>query len=237
VLRLERKNTFKSFLTRWFKTDLAAAVLLFCLLTAVRFVAEYLPPLWFPLLIAYATLPLLAVPRRNWPQIGLRRPTTWLPTLVGAALAILVKAFTVFALFALLDDHPANWMLGVARNLQEMPTHSPAVIGIIVLFMIGVPIVEEIFFRTIQSVWQARYSPWHATIAAALLFGFSHIEQYLFPFSFLGVLTRFIPITIYGLVHAWTYQRTGSTYTGMISHVSGNAAEALMLAAFISPTM
>lgn len=213
------------------------AMLLFGLLTAVRFVAEHIPPLWFPLLIAYAALPLLTVPRRNWSQIGLRPPAAWPPILAGAVASILVKAVTIFALFAWLDDHPANWMLGVAQNLKDMPTHPPGVIGIIIFFMIGAPIVEEIFFRTLQSVWQARYNPWHATIVSALLFAFSHIERYLIPFSLLGILTRFIPISIYGLVHAWTYQKTGSTYGSVITHLAGNAAEALLLVLFILPRL
>jgi membrane protease YdiL (CAAX protease family) len=182
-LEIRAKSVFKSFLTHWFKTDLAVAVLVFCLLTTVRFAAEHVPPLWFPLLIAYAALPLLTVPKRNWPQIGLRYPRTWQPILVGAVAAILVKAITIYALSAWRDDHPANWMLGVAQNLKGMPTHPPGVIGIIIFFMIAAPIVEEVFFRTLQSAWQARYSPWHATIATALLFAFSHIEQYLIPFS------------------------------------------------------
>jgi membrane protease YdiL (CAAX protease family) len=239
VIQIEtrEKTVFKSFLTHWFKTDLAVAVLLFCLLTVVRFVAEHIPPLWFPLLIAYAALPLLTVPRRNWPQIGLRRPAAWQPILVGAVAAILVKAITIFALFAWLDEHPANWMMGVAQNLKDMPTHPPSVIGIIIFFMIGAPIVEEIFFRTLQSAWQARHGTWHATIATALLFAFSHIEQYLIPFSFLGILTRFIPISIYGLVHARAYQKTGSTYSSVITHLVGNAAEALLLTLFILPRL
>jgi len=228
---------FKSFLAHWFKTDLAAAVLLFCLLTAVRFVAEHVPPLWFPLLIAYVALPLLTVPKRNWPQIGLRPPAAWQPILVGSAVAILVKAITIFALFAWLDNHPANWMMGVARSLQEMPTHPPAVIVIIVFFMIGAPIVEEVFFRTLQSAWQTRYSSWSATATVALLFGLSHIDQYLFPPSPLGMLARFIPVSIYGLAHAWAYHRTGSTYASIVSHLAGNAWEALILTLFILPTL
>ena len=157
--------------------------------------------------------------------------------LAGAVVAILVKAITIFTLFAWLDDHRANWMLGVAQNLKDMPSHPPGVIGIIIFFMIGAPIVEEIFFRTLQSAWQARYSPRHATIATALLFAFSHIEQYLIPPSLLGILTRFIPISIYGLVHAWTYQKTDSTYGSVITHLAGNAAEALLLILFILPQL
>jgi membrane protease YdiL (CAAX protease family) len=228
---------FKSFLAHWFKTDLAAAVLLFCLLTTVRFVAEHIQPLWFPLLIAYVAVPLLTVPRSNWSQIGLKKPSALWPIGAATAAAVLVKTATIVALFALLRDSPANWVIGIAETYRDMPTHPPAVIGIILFFMMGAPVAEEIFFRMLQSAWQTRYSSWSATATVALLFGLSHIDQYLFPPSPLGMLARFIPVSIYGLAHAWAYHRTGSTYASIVSHLAGNAWEALILTLFILPTL
>jgi membrane protease YdiL (CAAX protease family) len=228
---------FRPFLAHWFKTDLAVAVPLFCLLTAVRFVAEHVPPLWFPLLIAYIAVPLLTVPRSNWSRIGLKKPSALWPIGVAMAAATLVKTATIIVLFALLEDAPANWMLGIAETYRDMPTHPPAVIGIILFFMVGAPVAEEIFFRTLQAAWETRYSPWSATTATALLFGLAHIDQYLFPLSPLGMLVRFVPVSIYGLVHAWAYHKTGSTYASVVSHLAGNAAEASILILFVLPTM
>jgi membrane protease YdiL (CAAX protease family) len=217
--------------------DLTIVVWAFVLLTIVRFVAEHIPPLWFPLLIAYAAFPLLMTPKRNWARIGLQRWAVRRPMVIGMIVSVLIKACTMAVLFGVLGTTSPNWMLGVAESLRDIPTHPMAVRGIIVFFMIAAPMAEEVFFRTLQAVWQARYGGWPAVIASALLFGFAHIDKYLFPFSLAGVVARLIPVTIYGLVHAWVYHKTESTYASIGSHLAGNAGEALLLGLFVLPTM
>ena len=226
---------FRPSLIRRARTNLAVAVWLFSLLTVVRFVAEQIPPLWFPLLIAYAAVPLLTVVKDNWPRIGLQKPSSLWPVAAGIVAAILVKAGTIAILFGLLGTDSSNWMLGIAEFYQSMPSLPPAVIAISTFFMIAVPLAEEVFFRMFQSAWQTRFSPWRAVVVTALLFGFARMGEYLFPFSPGGILARLVPISIYGMIHAWVYHKTGSTYASMISHLTGNAAEALILVLFVLP--
>jgi membrane protease YdiL (CAAX protease family) len=217
--------------------DLTIAVWAFVLLTIVRFVAEHIQPLWFPLLIAYAAFPLLMTPEGNWSRIGLQRWAVRWPMVIGMIVSVLIKACTIAVLFGALGTTSPNWMLGVAESLRDIPTHPLAVRGIIVFFMVAAPLVEEVFFRMLQSVWRARYGGWSAVIASALLFGFAHIDKYLLPFSLAGVVARLIPVTIYGLVHAWVYHKTKSTYASIVSHLAGNAGEALLLGLFDVPRL
>ncbi len=226
---------FRQKLIIWAKTDLAIAVWLYGLLTAVRFVAEQFQPLWFPLLVAYVALPLVLIPKKNWHQIGLKKPSAVWVIGVGMLLAILTKAGTIVLLFTLFGNSSTNWMLDVATSFQRMPNQPSAVIGIIIFFMVGAPLVEEVFFRMVQSVWQMRFGNLAALIVSATLFGLAHIGEYLYPFSLVGIVARIIPVTAYGLVHAWVYYKTGSTFASMISHLIGNAGEAVLLMLFILP--
>ena len=77
------------------RSDLAIMVWLFILLTAVRFIAEQVEPLWFPLLFAYILLPLLLIPREKWSLVGLRKWSTSKPWIIGVILAIIIKAGTI----------------------------------------------------------------------------------------------------------------------------------------------
>jgi membrane protease YdiL (CAAX protease family) len=226
---------FRQKLLSWAKTDLAVAVWLYGLLTGIRFIAEQFQPLWFLLLIAYMALPLVCIHKKNWHKIGLQKPSNLGFVAVGMLVAILIKAGTIALLFILFGNTSTNWMLAIAETFQRMPTQPPAVIGIIIFFMIGAPLVEEIFFRMFQSVFQARFGGLTAVVVSATLFGFAHIGEYLYPFSVIGIIARMIPVTVYGLVHAWVYHKTGSTYGSMLSHIAGNIGEAFLLILFILP--
>ena len=215
--------------------DLGIALGLFAALTLVRFAAEHVDPLWFPLLIAYAALPLILIPRANWPRIGLHQGQARWSLVAGIAAAILLKGITIAALFALLGTTEANWMLGVAEALQGIPAQPPAIRGIILFFMVGAPVVEEVFFRMVQSVWRMRFGGASAIVASSLLFAIAHFDKYIWPFSLTGIIARLIPITFYGLVHAWVYEKTKSTYASIISHLAGNGGEALLLILFVLP--
>jgi membrane protease YdiL (CAAX protease family) len=228
---------FRPVLARRSWTDLTLAIWVFVLLTIVRFVAEHIEPLWFPLLFAYAGLPLLLIRKGSWPEIGLRRWSTSWPVIVGMVASILIKAATIAVLFGVFGTTSSNWMLGVAEALRDLPTHPPVIAGIVVFFMVGVPLAEEIFFRMLQSVWWAKYGGLSAGVISALLFGFAHIDKYLLPFSLVGIMVRLVPVTIYGLVHAWVYHKTKSTYASIVSHLAGNAGEALLLGLFVVPTL
>lgn len=232
---LSHDPLFKRTLIVWGKTDIRVALALFAVVTVIRFVAETIPPLWFLVLILYLALPLLTIPKTRWPRIWLQKPQSIWPIGAGIAGAFLIKAVTILFLFTLLGQDEANWMLGIARHYKEMPSQPAVVKGFMIFFMVMVPLVEEVFFRMIQAVWQSRFGMWMAIGVSAFLFGFSHIDEYLFPFAPVGMVMRLGPVMLYGILHAWCAARTGSTFTAMITHLLGNAAEAVLLVMFIVP--
>lgn len=213
-------------------SDVIIVSIIFLILTSIRFAAEVIDPLWFPLLLAYAFIPLIIVRKANWRGIGLKKPKNLRYILIGVVLSILIKAVTIITLFKLFKEGPLNWMNGIVEHYKGIPDMPAGIIVVVLLFTIGVPVAEEVFFRMFQSVWGKRFGLIKGLIMSAFLFGFSHIDQYIYPFNILGVLSRLVPIFIYGLVHAWVYYKTESTYGSIISHLAGNAAEAYILLQF-----
>ena len=217
---------------RFSMNDVAIVSLIFLILTSIRFAAEIIDPLWFPLMLAYAFIPLVIAKRTRWADIGLKKPKNLKYILIGAVLSVIVKAITIITLFKLFKGGTLNWMYGILDHYKGIPDMPTGIIVVVLLFTIGVPIAEEVFFRMFQSVWGKRFGLINGLIMSAFLFGLSHIDKYIYPFNILGALCRLIPIFIYGMVHSWVFYKTESTYGSMISHLAGNAAEAFILLQF-----
>ena len=200
-------------------SDVVIVSIIFLILTSIRFAAEVIDPLWFPLLLAYAFIPLIIVKKVNWKDIGLKKLKNSRYILIGA-------------LFGLFKGGPLNWMNGILEHYKSIPDMPAGIIVVVLLFTIGVPVAEEIFFRMFQTVWGRKFGLIKGLIISAFLFGLSHIDQYIYPFNISGVLSRLVPIFIYGLVHAWVFYKTESTYGSIISHLAGNAVEAYILLQF-----
>ncbi len=213
-------------------SDVVIVSIIFLILTSIRFAAEVIDPLWFPLLLAYAFIPLIIVKKVNWKDIGLKKPKNSRYILIGVVLSVLIKAVTIIALFGLFKGGPLNWMNGILEHYKSIPDMPAGIIVVVLLFTIGVPVAEEIFFRMFQTVWGRKFGLIKGLIISAFLFGLSHIDQYIYPFNISGVLSRLVPIFIYGLVHAWVFYKTESTYGSIISHLAGNAVEAYILLQF-----
>lgn len=214
------------------RDEVAFIFLVFLSLTLVRFLGSVIEPIWFPLLLAYILIPLFIIKKEYRKDIGFMRPDNLSDIFIGSILAILVKVITIMFLFYFFGLTSLNWMYSIALHYKGIPEMPVGIIIVVLIFTIGTPLVEEVFFRMTQVVMSKKYSRVSSLIISAFLFGLCHIDEYIYPFSISGILLRLIPITIYGLVHAWVFHKTRSTYGSMISHIVGNAAEAFILIYF-----
>jgi membrane protease YdiL (CAAX protease family) len=103
---------------------------------------------------------------------------------------------------------------------------SPVVRGTIALFAIGLaPVVEEVLFRGVLFAticglgWRKS-----AYLGTALLFGLIH-----------GNTAAFLPLTLFGLVLAWLYERTGNLLAPVVAHAVFNLAPFVLLALGFKP--
>lgn len=224
--------TEKQYLRFLVKDEFKISILIFVILTLIRFLGEIIEPIWFPLLFSYAFIPLIIVKKDRWRDIGLKRPEKLNYIVIGSILAIAVKTITIVLLFYFYKTTSLNWMYSIAEHYKRIPEMPIGIILVVLLFTIGVPLAEEVFFRMLQVSMTKRFTSIQALLIAAFLFALSHIDKYLISFSLQGMLLRLIPIFIYGSVHAWVFYKTKSTYASMISHIIGNAAEAIILTLF-----
>jgi membrane protease YdiL (CAAX protease family) len=87
----------------------------------------------------------------------------------------------------------------------------------LLLIVVAAPISEEIFFRGFVFGGLRRAMPWVvAAVASALVWGVFHFTG---PASW-GVVVQ---LTIFGVVLAWLYQRTGSIWPAIVVHAVNNA--------------
>ncbi len=113
----------------------------------MRFIAGVIEPLWFPLLFAYAFIPLLIVRRENWKDIGLKKPQNIKYVFIGMVFSVITKVLTITILFNLFETGSLNWMYGIVEHYKNIPGMPIGIIAVVLLFTVGVPIAEEVFFR------------------------------------------------------------------------------------------
>ena len=88
---------------RFSMSDVIIVSLIFLILTSIRFIAEIINPLWFPLLFDYAFIPLIIAKRERWADIGLKRPKNLSYIFIGMVLSVVIKAITIIVLFNLFN--------------------------------------------------------------------------------------------------------------------------------------
>lgn len=110
------------------------------------------------------------------------------------------------------EPQPAVKLLGEAQGSWQL-----AVLGVQTL--ITAPLVEEVLFRGLLyvTVKQAGY-PRGAMWGVALLFGLSH-----------GHWPTLLPLTLFGLVLAWLYERTNNLLAPVAAHAGFNAVNFILL--------
>jgi len=151
----------------------------------------------------------------GWQALGFRsavRGGWWLP--VAMAVAFLVAAYVVFALYLLIVELLGIGGLVPEGNLPEGMFESPVILPLVaVLVLVAAPIAEEVFFRGfLFSTLRVRWGVFWAALASGLLFGAIH-----------GSLGLLIPFTIIGMLLAYVYVFSGSLWTSILGHFAFNA--------------
>ena len=171
-----------------------------------------------------ALVPLTIIVGRlcHWHTDFIRTADRWRPDRVlwlsGVLAVIACASVQVICLLAhqwnlRLFEHLNQLLVG----LREQNSHSPAAVG---LFLVGAPIIEELFFRAgVQRLLYRFTTRRIAILGSSLAFALCH---WLSPWH--SVFTFFA-----GLWLATIYDRTGKLYVPIVSHVIGNVIAAVML--------
>lgn len=104
---------------------------------------------------------------------------------------------------------------GIARELDDV-SGTLAIIIAGILIVIAAPLSEEIFFRGFIFGGLRNSVPfWAAAIVSSAIWGSLHLTG--------GNIGVVVQLTVFGLVLAWLYERSGSLWTPLIAHTINNA--------------
>jgi len=162
---------------------------------------------------------------------GFRRSQLGAQPLGGTRIVALGIAswFAFLPAFALanLANGAAHQLLGLPMEIQtpvEGLAHegNPAVVGLLVLLIVGViPVVEEVTFRGIVHGAVRKHLGRGMAIAASSV-----------VFAALHGRSPFLPILAIGILLAWVYERTGSILAPVAAHILHNGVVTGMVLAF-----
>jgi ABC-2 type transport system permease protein/sodium transport system permease protein len=120
---------------------------------------------------------------------------------------------------------PREQLEQVSRTLERW-RGEPVVYYLLRLSILAglAPLLEELFFRGYLFGALARAArPWTAILTSAVLFGVFHLFM-----SFGVAIERFPPTALMGVVLGWVRWRSGSTWPGVILHVTHNGVIGLL---------
>jgi membrane protease YdiL (CAAX protease family) len=152
---------------------------------------------------------------------GIRRPVFaalagWIACLAFLPLAWGLQKLIQWALLSL-SVEPKLQSTVVAIQDQATPAWQQfALTGLALIFA---PIIEELMFRGVFYRWMRdRGRPRLALWGSALLFGLIHFN-----------VVAFIPLTLFGALLAWLYQRTGNLLVPIFTHCFFNLFNVLAI--------
>ncbi len=146
--------------------------------------------------------------------------TTWKWILIGVGIAFLSRILTIaiVPVYILITGDATNPQQGLFEDLLGGSTVQ------IVLFAAAIallaPFAEEMFFRGMVFGWLRRWGFWLAAIVSAGLFGAAHGVNFVFPASF-----------ALGLLNAYAYEKSGSLWPAVVSHMTFNGTSLIALLA------
>jgi uncharacterized protein len=156
----------------------------------------------------------IAIFRRGatWENLGIRKASTrWykMAVPIGIATQAITMAITI-VIVKLFNWHASQYVL--TTSIKESHGWIQTISVLVTITIIG-PIAEELEYRSLLYGWLRLHMlpRWSAIISAAC-FSITH-----------GVSVRSFSIFLIGLVLAWTYERSGSIFPGMIIHGACNA--------------
>jgi membrane protease YdiL (CAAX protease family) len=156
----------------------------------------------------------------SWGALGLRLPGRkefW------QGLGIAVTAQVTVAVYASLVQLLGLDALLPGTNVPEKLFEERLVLPLVgVATVLVAPLAEETFFRGFVFGGLRRYGFFWAALASGLLFSAAHVS--------LGGL---IPLTLVGMLFAWSYSRTGSLWTSIYAHLIFNLVSFAFLTAIV----
>ncbi|HYW86704.1 MAG TPA: type II CAAX endopeptidase family protein [Chloroflexota bacterium] len=176
------------------------------------------------LLVVYARL---VRPRAvTWRELGLRPLPLQRILSVGVTVGLLGLMLTVTVELLLSQ-------IGLRPNQFEQFefVRGSGTLGLAVVLLLGsvsAPIAEELFFRGVLFGLLKRRQPLVlAYLVSGGLFAAAHlVPARMTPAQMAGLA---IGIFVLGTLLAWTYERTGSLYPGMLAHALNNATGLILL--------
>lgn len=158
--------------------------------------------------------------RCSWSALGLGAPTAkelWpgIGTAVGGQVIVATYAGIV-QLIGLDELLPGT---NVPQAMFEERLLLPLV-GVATVLI--APLAEETFFRGFMFAGLRRYGFFWAALTSGFLFSVAHINPG-------GIL----PLTLVGMLFAWSYSRSGSLWTAIYAHVTFNLVSFVALTAIV----
>lgn len=169
----------------------------------------------------------LILPRAvTWQELGLRPLPLERVMRVGLATGIggLVLTITISLLLSQVGLRPNQFeQFEFVRNADWI-----GLTVVLVLAAVTGPFAEELFFRGfLFGLYRRRQPLWLAYLIAGVVFAGPHVmPNRMNPSQMAGLATG---IFVLGTLLAWTYQRTGSLYPGVLAHAVNNATGLLAL--------
>lgn len=159
------------------------------------------------------------VGRRGFASVGLVG-TTWRWVLIGVGIALLSRllTFVIVPVYILITGDATNPQQGLFRDLLGSSAAQLALFALAIGLL--APLAEELFFRGMVFGWLRRWGFWLAALVSAGLFGLAHGVNVVLPASF-----------ALGLLNALAYERSGSIWPAIVSHVTFNGTSVLALLA------
>lgn len=131
--------------TRHELAPLASAVGLYVVLAVVRVTGAFqLPFMVLSMLLTPCVL--LAVPRRRWPEVGLRPVSGW-RLAAGVSLVVVVYADVVVCNVAAFGSSAGNWTTGIQALFAQLAPGALGTVLMIAAMGVLVPAVEEVCYR------------------------------------------------------------------------------------------
>jgi membrane protease YdiL (CAAX protease family) len=120
---------------------------------------------------------------------------------------------------ALLSVSVEPRLQSAVEAIQDQATPAWQQFALTGLAVVFAPIIEELMFRGVLYRWMRdKGRPWLALWGTALLFGLVHFNA-----------VAFIPLTLFGALLAWLYQRTGNLLVPIFTHCFFNLCNVLAI--------
>lgn len=136
---------------------------------------------------------------------------------LGAAIGLAVLAWGIYLLSAailtpLLQPEQKDIAVELGTDFGSLWS----IIAAGLLIVVAAPIAEEVFFRGFMfGALRNSLSLWPAALISALIWGALHLSG--------GNIGVAIQLSIFGIVLAWLYQRSGNLWSPIIAHTINNA--------------